>query len=371
MNLSYWESETWLKNLDYCIVGSGITGLSCALELRERRPQARILVLERGSLPLGASTRNAGFACYGSLTEILEDLETHSPEEVEHLVGLRYAGIRRLRERLGDATIAFDPLGGYEVFPADNPYEPVLDRLGEVNRLLRPIFGREPFELKENTFGLQGIQPRLVCNPMEGQLDPGKMMKALLEKAREASIILLNGLRLESFEDQGDRVLLRTDPFEFTASCLLLATNGFAAAQTGLQLQPARAQVLITEPVQDLQLRGSFHMDAGYYYFRNVGDRVLLGGGRNLDKAGETTAEFGQTALIQQRLETLLAEVILPGKPVKIASRWSGIMGVGPQKKPLIQKLSANVVCGVRLGGMGVAIGSHVGTELARLGLAD
>ena len=42
-------------------------------------------------------------------------------------------------------------------------------------------------------------------------------------------------------------------------------------------------------------------------------------------------------------------------------------MGVGPQKKPLLQRLSPNVSCGVRLGGMGVAIGSHVGAELAQL----
>ena len=109
-------------------------------------------------------------------------------------------------------------------------------------------------------------------------------------------------------------------------------------------------------------------MDAGYYYFRNVGDQVLLGGGRNLDPEGETTTEFGHSEVIQDRLEKLLKEVILPAKEFRIEQRWSGIMGVGPQKKPILKKLSANVACGVRLGGMGVAIGSHTGAELAMLG---
>jgi hypothetical protein len=44
-------------------------------------------------------------------------------------------------------------------------------------------------------------------------------------------------------------------------------------------------------------------------------------------------------------------------------------MGVGKQKKPILEKLSPKVYCGVRLGGMGVAIGSLVGKELANLSL--
>ena len=53
--------------------------------------------------------------------------------------------------------------------------------------------------------------------------------------------------------------------------------------------------------------------------------------------------------------------------PFEIEHRWSGIMGVGQQKKPIVKQLSNNVYCGVRLGGMGVAIGSLIGKELADL----
>ena len=44
-----------------------------------------------------------------------------------------------------------------------------------------------------------------------------------------------------------------------------------------------------------------------------------------------------------------------------------GIMGVGPSKKPIIQNISNNCVAAIRLGGMGVAIGSIVGKEAAEL----
>jgi glycine/D-amino acid oxidase-like deaminating enzyme len=148
---------------------------------------------------------------------------------------------------------------------------------------------------------------------------------------------------------------------------LLFATNGFASQLTNNAVKPARAQVLITEPIPNLDIRGTFHLDKGYYYFRNFEDRILLGGGRNLDFEGETTTVLSQTEIIQNRLETLLKEVILPGKDFTIAHRWSGIMGVGSHKKPIVSQLSENVYCGVRLGGMGVAIGSLVGKELAEL----
>jgi hypothetical protein len=59
-------------------------------------------------LPHGASTKNAGFACFGSISEIIDDLKSHS-EEVYQLVTKRLEGLRLLRKRLGDEAIDFKP----------------------------------------------------------------------------------------------------------------------------------------------------------------------------------------------------------------------------------------------------------------------
>jgi len=37
-------------------------------------PNAKIIVIEKGMLPQGASTKNARFACFGTVSEILEDI---------------------------------------------------------------------------------------------------------------------------------------------------------------------------------------------------------------------------------------------------------------------------------------------------------
>jgi gamma-glutamylputrescine oxidase len=73
------------------------------------------------------------------------------------------------------------------------------------------------------------------------------------------------------------------------------------------------------------------------------------------------------TTLVQNKLEEILKTIILPNKEVEIEHRWSGIMGVGNQKKAIVKQVSENVYCGVRLGGMGIAIGSVIGKELAEL----
>jgi gamma-glutamylputrescine oxidase len=90
----------------------------------------------------------------------------------------------------------------------------------------------------------------------------------------------------------------------------------------------------------------------------------MWGGGRHLDFQTEETDNFGLTNIVQSSLEKLLKENILFGRKFKIEQRWSGIMGLGAEKKPIIKPVSRNVVVAVRMGGMGVAIGSLVG-ELA------
>lgn len=373
MNLSYWEYKTWLSNIDFTIVGSGIVGLNCALYLKKLFPKAKILVLERGLLPQGASTKNAGFACFGSISEILSDVRNQSEENVLQLVKKRWEGVQLLRENLGDAQIDYQNHGGHEVFlkDQDNLYSDCLDNLDSVNTLLKPIFKANPFQVQPNNFGYIGIQKNYISSKFEGQINTGKMMKTLLDKVQKIGVTILNAIGVESFVENTDHVVIKTDNFEFTTKKLFIATNGFASQLIPEKVKPARAQVLITKPIKNLHIKGTFHLDEGYYYFRNIDDRILLGGGRNLDFKGEETSVFGETSLIQNRLEELLRTIILPNTSFEIDLRWSGIMGMGKQKNPIVKQLGTHVFCGVRMGGMGIAIGSLIGKELANLAKKD
>lgn len=369
MNLSYWEIQTWLKNIDFTIVGSGIVGLNCALNLKNSFPKAKILILEKGNLPQGASTKNAGFACFGSISETLEDLKHHTEEEVQALVQKRVNGLQLLRKNLGDSAVGYEEYGDYELFTNEDKalYEDCLSKIQYINNLLKPIFSADIFEAKVNTFGFKNVQSKMICSPFGGQINTGDMMAALLNKVQGKDIKLLNNITVESYDETLESVYVKTDIFELKTSKLLIATNGFASQLLNETVKPARAQVLITKPIENLHIKGTFHLDKGYYYFRNVGNRVLFGGARNLDFKTEETTEFALTDTIQNRLEELLNTTILPETTFEIDHRWAGIMGVGASKSPIVKQLSNNVYCGVKLSGMGIAIGSLVGKELADL----
>ncbi|PCJ95254.1 MAG: FAD-dependent oxidoreductase [Flavobacteriaceae bacterium] len=369
MTFSYWEYKSWLTNIDFTVVGSGIVGLNCALSLKKKYPQAKILVLEKGILPQGASTKNAGFACFGSISEIVSDLNDHTENEVVALIQKRWKGIQLLRQNLGDKQIDFQNHGGHEVFMYydEKLYENCLENLDKINALTRPIYKEKAFKKHANTFEFDKVKEHYITNHFESQIDTGKMMSALLNKVLMNDIKILNSVSVKEFVENNDHVLVKTNQFDFSTNKLLIATNGFASQLLNEQVQPARAQVLITKPIKNLHIKGTFHLDQGYYYFRNIDDRVLFGGGRNIDFKTETTTVLGETKQIQNKLEKMLKEIILPNTFFEVDYSWSGIMGLGKTKNPIVKQVSENVYCGVRLGGMGIAIGSFVGKELSEI----
>ena len=369
MNLSYREIKSWLSNVDYTIIGSGIVGLNCALNLKNKFQKSKILILEKGSFPQGGSTKNAGFACFGSATEIINDLRTHNEKEVVELIKKRQEGLKNLRKLIGDKSLNYKQVGGFEIFPKKDlkKFEDCESKLSELNKILKPLFNYNVFEIKTNNFGFENIVNKVIYNQFEGQLDPGKMIENFLQIIKKKNIKILNNINVKSFVDNNNSVEVFTENFSYKTSKLFIATNGFSNMILDEDVKPARAQVLITKPIDNLKIKGTFHFDRGYYYFRNIDNRILIGGGRNLDFKNENTSEFGLTKKVQDELNRLLKEVVLPGYQFEIDKRWSGIMGVGAQKKPIINQFTNNVFVGARMGGMGVAIGCSVGKKLSEI----
>ena len=367
--VSYWERESFLEKRDYIIVGSGIVGLTCALELKQLNPQASITILEKGFLPAGASTKNAGFTCFGSPSELLDDLNHLNTEDVFKLVENRVNGLAKLRRIVGDKNMEYKEYGSYELFKDTELYHKCMDNLEYLNKQLKPIFNQNTFEVftKPKDFGL-AKESLLIKNVFEGQLNTGLMMKNLITLATKAGVEILNGFTVANIAkiNEGWKVLGKQTSIE--TKKLILCNNAFASKLLpDLDVKPARAQVLITKPIKNLKIKGCFHMDRGYYYFRNVANRVLLGGGRNLDFKAEETFEMSTSVKIQEHLKALLKTKILPNQDFEIEHSWSGIMGMGNSKTTLLKQLDESLFCAIRLGGMGVALGTDVGQKVANL----
>ncbi|OJX60737.1 MAG: hypothetical protein BGO89_03970 [Candidatus Kapaibacterium thiocyanatum] len=372
---SYWEADH-LMSYDVAVIGGGIIGMSTALSLVEQNPSFRIAVLERGLIPTGASTRNAGFACFGSLSELWHDITAMGGKDnAIDVVRKRIDGLTALRRRCTDEALGYEQHGGHELFMSDDES---LHRIDELNALLEPLLHGPAFVRRDDLiarYGFDGVRA-LVAIPHEGTLHSGRMAATLGRLAREHGIHVATGALVSSLDGESEPASIRLTietaygPRSIAAGNVVVATNaciGDLCPGIGLDIVPARGQVLVTSPVPGLPFRGSFHFDAGFYYFRSVGERVLFGGGRNLDIDGERTRVMDVTPVVQEQLERLLDRTILPGRDYVIERRWAGTMGFSADKRPHVEHVHPRIVVAFGCNGMGVALGSTVGEEAARL----
>ncbi|MFN5208402.1 MAG: NAD(P)/FAD-dependent oxidoreductase [Bacteroidota bacterium] len=368
----FWEIEHNRKLHDVCVIGGGLVGASAALEIRHLLPKSKILVLERGWQADGASVRNAGFACFGSIGELLADIKQMGDQDLAfHLAEMRFKGLGMLISRLGARTLQYKQVGGYEVFGDRERFEECVAHLPEFNKRTHLFTGTKgvySISQQQKKSGISKSFPFCISNHLEGQLNPLMMMLALHKKLEQSNIQIIRGCEVQSYTERAEDVSIFTNQGELLSKKLLFCTNGYSKKLIPeVELVPARAQVLITEPINHLRLKGTFHHHEGYYYFRSVGNRILLGGGRHLDKQTETTDEPGLNSYLQDHLEHFLREKLNVPEDVGIAHRWSGIMGMGPEKLPLVKALSKHTFCAIRMGGMGIALGSQTGKEAAEM----
>jgi gamma-glutamylputrescine oxidase len=137
-SISVWEKESFFSPKDVVNAGSGLVGLWCAYYLKIKNPKLSIAIIDRGIIPTGASTRNAGFACFGSVTELLEDVVNMSEEKMLQLVEMRYKGLARIQKVFKKKEIDFEICGGYELITSKNKYsrDKLKDHIQRLNKLL-------------------------------------------------------------------------------------------------------------------------------------------------------------------------------------------------------------------------------------------
>jgi glycine/D-amino acid oxidase-like deaminating enzyme len=391
MAISVWEQSTYFAPKDLVIVGCGFVGLWTAYEAIHQNPKLNITILERGTIPSGASTRNAGFSCFGSVSELISDIQLMGEAAMLETVKMRYDGLQRIQEVFKAKEIDYNQWGGYELFEgkkgAKNDESGLYDiskldsDIAYLNKILAPalktpkkngkylpIYTNASKDIKK--LGFQGIEA-LAFNQLEGQLNSAKLVLALQKAVQAKGVQILFNTEVKKFKSHKKGVTITTNlEAVLETKQFLVCTNGFAKQLIpSLDVVPARGQVFVTEPIKNLKFKGCFHFDEGYYYFRNLGNRLLLGGARNADFKNEKTYSLETSATIQKVLEDFMMQRILPkgSKKPKIELRWSGTMGMGSIKKPIIEQVQPNVYCAVRMSGMGVAIAPIVAKKALKL----
>lgn len=366
--LSYWEQKSLLPSSDIIVIGAGIVGLTAARIIAEKHPKYSVSVIEKDIIGSTASSRNAGFACFGSVSEILSDLQTMDQNTVASLIQTRKQGLKMLISRYGAKNLMLNLCGGYELYANGEKFESDLEQLDAINELINSKYAT--FETCPTPSQMK-FYKRCFVNKEEGHINTGMLYQALVQDCKSAGVNIYRGLEVQSLDENQNEVTLQLNELgNIKASKVVIATNALTKRLLPSEaVIPARNQVIVTKPCNH-NLSGTYHMDEGYVYFRDIGERILIGGARNLFPS-ESTDQHGINKKNIAYLKSILEEKVIPQiRPISIDYKWSGIIAPKPSKLPIVKRHSDRITLGVRLGGMGVAIGMKIGEELATLSMS-
>ena len=140
--LSYWKHQSFFGPADVDIIGAGLVGPTAALYLKQLQPAWRMMVLERSALPGGVSKKHAGFACFDSISELMEQ---EKRGYLPAVVAARWAGLIRLRGLVGDDPLGHQLVSGYELFRHEEAAlaKEYHDKIGYFNALLARVVDQQ------------------------------------------------------------------------------------------------------------------------------------------------------------------------------------------------------------------------------------
>ncbi len=340
--------------VDVAVIGGGVTGCSCALTLAERG--LRVRLFEARDVASGASGRNGGFALRGGAGSYDRARSELGGARARLLWELSERTLDRLETLAGDA---FRRVGSLRV---------------AVDAAEHDTLAREHDALREDGFEVEWLDPlppaleRLfaaaLLHPGDGAIHPARWVRRLAARAAAAGAEIVEGRPVDPAELDG-----------LGADAVVIATDGLSAElapELASFVWPLRGQMLVTEPLADHLFERPHYARDGFDYWQQLPDgRLVVGGKRDVSFATEATAAEETTALIQERLEAFVVELL--GELPPITHRWAGVWGETADRLPLVGRVPGRDRVWIAGGysGHGNVLGLACGDLLARAILGE
>jgi glycine/D-amino acid oxidase-like deaminating enzyme len=343
------EPEPSLGKDEKCellIVGGGFTGLWAAVQARERKPDADIILIEQTFVGDGASGRNGGFLST-SVTHGETNTEAQFPGEEEKIEALGRQNITELLETLERYGIDahYEETGATSLALSPEVAEEMYEEFLEARAAGEPVTWYDRDAIREQVNSPLFHAGLRYQDGLCGVVDPARICWGLKS-------VLLNRLGVRIFE--GTR-MIKVNPvgkIGMKAVCdggvihsdkVLLATNAYTSSIGKIRnsVIPVWDYQIATEPLTDEQLdkinwgkpesRHALGDQVNmFHYFRLTRDnRITWGGGgavryyfnRGID------AELMDAPARYEQLATEFFEMFpqLDGE-VKFSHRWGGII---------------------------------------------
>jgi glycine/D-amino acid oxidase-like deaminating enzyme len=343
---------TFDLDVDVCVIGGGLAGLTAAREVARRGWS--VAVLEARRVAWNASGRNCGFVLPGFGADIRRMVERVGIDRARELWKLSEAGVEYVRATIRDTEMpGVEPVSGWlDVSKIDNG-----DELLAIATLLGQEFGA----------AIEGWPTERVRAVLRSELyfhaihylnafhiDPLNYAHGLARAALAAGAVIFEETPALAIDPAGVRKRIATPSGRVRAAHIVLAGNAHLGSLVpGLAhtVLPVTGYAAVTAPLGErlgaaIAYRGAVSDSrlADYHYRIVGGDRLMWAGGGGLLPRSPRAAASRFKAAIARTFPQLGA--------VEFEHAWSGIMGFSLHRMPQV----GEVIPGLWLAG---AFGAH------------
>jgi sarcosine oxidase, subunit beta len=345
-----------MTGYDVVVIGGGVAGTSCAYHLC-RLGAGRVLVLERGSLAAGSSSRSTGF------------VETGYRERWRVEATLRS---RRIVEQLAEERgVPFVRCGKLLLGPDRAVLEAALAlrrELGAPDGAVLPMD-----EVAAVAPELRAGGPALWCEG-DGHTDGPLLCSGL---ARDVEV--RQGAEVTALTIAAGRVIgVTTREEELRCGAVVNAAGAWARrigalAGVHVPVEGYRRQVAVLEAERTtLPLVAEELAGGEVLYLRGEGERHILAGVHS-EATSEQPADpddYAETPdpAFEARIADLVSKRLVRGASLRLRGGWAGLYPIAADEEPIVAETEIGgffVLAG--LGGNGIQLAPALGEDLARL----
>ncbi|WP_027467372.1 FAD-dependent oxidoreductase [Deefgea rivuli] len=353
---------------DVCIVGGGYTGLWTAIQLKQKQPELKIVLIEKGQCGSGASGRNGG--CVLTLAPKFLTLKRLFGEaEAIKIVRGSEAAAFAIRDFCNEYQIAAQLHIDGALYTSTNiaqngTMNAVVDALSQARiNSWNPL---APSDVQAMAGSKKHIEGHF--SPIAGSVHPALLVRGLVRAAEKLGVFIYENTAMKNLHYGQPASVLTTDG-EVIAKQLVLAMNAWMASQFRQferSIAIVSSDMLITEPCPELLAELGLQHGAAVcdsrifvHYYRSTSDgRLMFGkGGNTFAFGGKMLAEFDRPSRYLPQLTQSLHEFFPRLASIPIAGSWNGASDRSVTGLPFFGQLDQqpNICYGFGYSGNGVS----------------
>jgi gamma-glutamylputrescine oxidase len=352
-------------NVDVCVIGAGLAGLTTALELV--RQGKSVALFEAKRIGWGASGRNGGFVSAGFAGDTSEMLRRLGQEDGQAAFQLSVDGVEYVRRQIQDLqmTDVLDGEGYYEVYRYNDA-----QNAKQKCTVAKEVFGQDISYLNTKETREQMKSDRYHhahFDPNAFHINPLRYCHGLAQEIERLGGHIFEDSKAEKLTRSGTFWKVSAHGGEVTSRHVVLCTSAYdfkLYPKVSRAMQPVATYVMTTQPMPET-LDTAINTTASIAdtrragdYYRRLPDGRLLWGGRI------TTRQNEPFQLADMMRGDMLAtypqlEMAKPGHA------WSGLMGYALHSMPLIGEIDDGIWMATAFGGHGLNTTAMAGCLIA------